>query len=333
MNSSHVEITIVIPNWNGHKWLPDCLDALQRQTFRNFRTVIIDNGSVDGSVEWVKQHHPGIRLMELGENTGFAHAVNIGIQSADSPYVALLNTDTEADPAWLDNLYRALRDSDESVGAVCGKMLMKSRPDRIENAGDTLSWQFAAEKRGYNQLAHLYNQAEEVISCCAGAALYRKSFLDKTSGFDRNFFAYLEDIDLGLRGRLMGYRYKYEPSAIVLHQGHGSGMPSAWYVRLTTANRLRLLFKNTPGHLILRRFHSILYGQWYFLVCQRRPIATLSGYLDFIMAMPQVLRQRRVIRASSKISSDEIDALLLPKMCQPGLFKAIINRIIRKATP
>ena len=330
MNNAKPEITIVIPNWNGRRWLPDCLDALSRQSFKDAGIIIVDNGSSDGSVAWVKEHHPYVQVMELGRNTGFAYAVNAGIKASTSPLVALLNTDTCAEPAWLEQLHTTMKTAADDIGAVCGKMLKREQPDRVENAGDLLSWQGAAEKRGYGDQAGVWDQASEVFSCCAGAALYRRTFLEKAGLFDDAFFAYLEDIDLGLRGRLMGYRFLYEPSARILHQGHGSELPSSTYVRLTTANRLRLFIKNIPGTLLLRRLPSILYGQWYFLVCNRKPWASALGYLDVLRSLPTLFKQRREIRQLTVIPSPDIVTILSDRMQQPGLCRALIDRLKRK---
>jgi len=327
MNASSPEITIVIPNWNGRRWLPDCLDALSHQTFGNFAVVVVDNGSTDDSCGWLREQHPDVKVIALDQNTGFAHAVNVGIHSCDSPFIALLNTDTRAEPSWLEKLYQALNSADDRVGAVCGKMLKRDQPDTIENAGDLLSWQGAAEKRGNNQSAAAFSEPGEIFSCCAGAALYRRTFFDRVGLFDDSYFAYLEDIDLGLRGRLMGFEYRYIPEALVEHEGHGSAMPSARYVRLTTANRLRLFIKHIPGRLLLRKLPSILYGQWYFLACQRRPVATLLGWFDAMRALPDLVEQRKTIRRSTVLHQHDIRRLLNDRMQQPGLLQAFSQRL------
>lgn len=325
--SSLPDIAIVIPNLNGMRWLADCLDSLGAQTLKPSEILIVDNGSTDDSVAFLRARYPQVHLLEMGRNTGFAAAVNAGIQSTRAPWVALVNTDTRASPEWLAELARALAGHADEVGAVVGMMQWMENPDLVENAGDELSWQGAAEKRGHGLPVTEFTQPGEVFSCCAGAALYRRTFLREVGGFDEHFFAYLEDIDLGLRGRLLGYRYRYVPSARILHHGHGSGMPGPRYVRWTTRNRLALFIKHIPGRLLLRHAHHLLYGQWFFLVCHRRPWSTCGGYLDVLRDWKLLRQQRRDLLARRRISDQEVNSLLKPRMKAPGLWRAAWRRM------
>lgn len=321
------EISVIIPNWNGLRWLPDCLAALRTQSFRDFETVLVDNGSTDGSPEWVRQNAPEVRIIELGRNTGFAGAVNAGIRATAAPLVALLNTDTRVDSAWLSALRNALAAADGRVGAVCGKLLCMDRPDRIENAGDTLSWQGAAEKRGHGESSDRWDAPGEIFSVCAGAVLYRRAFFDAVGLFDESFFAYLEDVDLGLRGRLRGWTFRYEPRALALHEGHGSGLPSARYVRLITANRIRLLLKNLPGRMLFRHAGALLYGQFYFGLLYRQPGAVLAGYADVLRDARALRAARREQRAARSCPDSEIERWIAPRMSAPGLLEAARRRL------
>lgn len=321
------DIALIIPNFNGMRWLPGCLESLSRLTVCAAELVIVDNGSSDGSVGYIRQHAPTARVLELGRNTGFAGAVNAGIRATHSPFVALLNTDTLVDAAWLAELAGALNHAGQEVGGVAGLMQLMEDPARVENAGDELSWQGAAEKRGHGAPIEAFLQPCELFSCCAGAVLYRRTFLEATGGFDESFFAYLEDIDLGLRGRLLGYRYLYIPTARVLHHGHGSGLPGPRYVRWTTRNRLAVFAKNMSAGLLIRHLPSLLYGQWFFLLCHRRPWASFCGWFDFIRAWPHIRRQRREMLARTTLDYEQINGLLKPRMQAPGLFAAIWKRI------
>lgn len=197
---------------------------------RDFDTLLVDNGSSDKSVELVRNNYPDVKVIALPHNTGFAHAANLGIAQTATPHVALLNADTEPFPDWLSNLLEAIESAPAQIGAIASQMLQMDAPDRLDDAGDALSWYGAATKRGHGCPARDYDQRAEIFSPCVGACLYRREFLDKTGSFDPDFFAYLEDVDLGLRGRLMGYRYIYLPTAKVLHKGHGSGTQRARYV-------------------------------------------------------------------------------------------------------
>jgi GT2 family glycosyltransferase len=307
---SEPQVTIVIPCWNNRRWLGGCLDGLQAQHYRDFQVILVDNGSSDGSVAFVKQHYPEIRILSFAKNRGFAPAVNAGIRQTRSEYVALLNTDTIPHPDWLLNLVETMDSSPPDVGSLASKMLKLGDHTIIDDTGDVLSWYGSCRKRGTGESAEMYNEIEEVFSACAGAALYRRSFLEEMGGFDDSFTSYLEDVDLGLRGRLLGYRCLYVPTAKILHQVHGSGLVRSRYVYLITRNRLTLLFKNIPLALLLKHSWTLLYGQVYFFLVYKRPFHSLAGTLSFLLALPRILRQRRTIQRQRKISCEALETML-----------------------
>jgi len=312
-------VTVIIPVWNGAAWLPACLRALETQSFRDFAVIAVDNGSTDNSRGLIRARCPQALLIAFERNRGFAAAVNAGIRQSSSDYIALLNMDAQPRPDWLLNLVRVMDASGPEIGSLASRMLSMTNPAVADDCGDSLSWQGAAGKLGHGQSSDLFNQAGEVFSACAGAALYRRTLLEALGGFDERFFAYLEDVDLGLRARLRGYRCLFVPAAEVLHQGHGGGMPHAFYVRLMTRNRLLLMFKNIPARLLFRHALSLLYGQWYFFVMFRRPFAALAGYCSFLMNLPYLLRERRRILNNAVISLQQLDKLLTPTMNEPPL--------------
>lgn len=320
-------VTIVIPNWNTQHWLPGCLAGLQAQTYRNFRVIMVDNGSTDNSVAWVQQHYPEVEIIAFAENRGFAVAVNAGIRQAATEYIALLNVDTVPQPQWLAELVKTMAESPAEIGALASKMLSLGNPGVIDDAGDTLSWYGSARKRGLGQPAEHYTEPIEVFSVCAGAALYRRTFLEETRGFDESFGSYLEDIDLGLRGRLLGYRYLYVPTAPILHQSHGAGLVRSRYVYLMMRNRLALLVKSIPLALFLKHGYTLLFGQFYFLLVYKKPFHAVAGIFSFLAALPQILRQRRLIQHGKKISNEALDPMLSDQLGEPSLRNIIKARL------
>ena len=227
--------------------------------------------------------------------------------------------DTLPRPDWLASLVRAMDASAPDVGALASKMLAMADPAVVDDCGDSLAWQGSAAKRGHGQGAAEFERGGDIFSPCAGAALYRKSFLDELGSFDECFFAYLEDVDLGLRGRLRGYRYLFVPSAEVLHQGHGGGLPKARYVRLMTRNRILLLLKNLPARLLFRHARSLLYGQVYFFIAYRRPLAALAGYCSILPLLPHIVQERCRVQKNLKITLAQVEQLLTPTMNEPTL--------------
>lgn len=246
------EITVVIPNYNGTKYLAECLTALasQESDTPEFDVVVVDNGSTDGSVELLKELEttaPNMRTIFLEENTGFDYAVNVGIQACNTPYVILLNNDTKVKTRFIKGLYGAIQ-KDEKIFSVSSKMLMWDRPDLIDDAGDgycVLGWAYS---RGKGKCAEAYDTPKEIFAACAGAAIYRRSVFDEIGLFDELHFAYLEDIDIGYRARIHGYRNFYEPSAEVLHYGSASSGSryNEWKTRLASANSVYIIGKNMP---------------------------------------------------------------------------------------
>lgn len=213
--------SIVIPNWNGLRWLPGCLEAIAAQTLAPGEVIVVDNGSTDGSVEYLGASHPDVQVIGLGVNTGFAHAVNVGLRAARGDEVALLNTDVVLDPDWLERVAGALQ-RDAAAASVACKMLWLEDRRYVDDAGDVLRRDGAADQRGRFGLDDgRWDSAGEVFGACAGAALYRRGAVLAAGGFDERFFAYLEDVDLALRLRLAGWRCRYEP-AVALHAGQGS---------------------------------------------------------------------------------------------------------------
>lgn len=243
------KVTVVIPNYNGIKYIKDCLESLyaQKEGTCAFQVLVVDNGSTDGSVEFARENFPQTQWILLPENTGFCHAVNVGIQAAGTPYVILLNNDTRVYDGFVEGLYQAIEKKPD-IFSVSARMLMWDRPELLDDAGDrycALGWAYA---RGKGRRAADYESSVEVFSACGGAAIYRKSVFEEIGLFDELHFAYLEDLDIGYRARIYGYHNYYEPSAQVLH--FGSASTGSRYnprkTELSSANNIYVIGKNMP---------------------------------------------------------------------------------------
>lgn len=243
------KITIVIPNHNGMRFLKDCLDAAlnQEKGTPEYEILVVDNGSTDGSVSFLREGYPQVRVEELSENTGFCHAVNVGIRLVETPYVILLNNDTKVRGGFVKALYEAI-DREKNAFSVSARMLMWDRPERMDDGGDrycALGWAYA---RGRGKQARDYSRRCQVFSACGGAAVYRKSIFEEIGYFDEEHFAYLEDLDIGYRARIYGYRNYYEPTAEVIHYGSASSGSryNEWKTALASANNIYVVGKNMP---------------------------------------------------------------------------------------
>lgn len=243
------KVTVVIPNYNGMRFLKECLDSVLQQEAGTpaYEVLVVDNGSTDGSLEFLREQYPQVRVEALPENTGFCHAVNVGIQCSRAPYVILLNNDTKVKSKFIKSLYCAIENQKKAF-SVSAKMLMWDRPELLDDAGDrycVLGWAYA---RGKGKPAELYSQPCEIFSSCGGAAVYRKSVFEEIGLFDEEHFAYLEDLDIGYRARIYGYRSYYEPGAEVIHYGSASSGSryNEWKTSLASANSIYVVGKNMP---------------------------------------------------------------------------------------
>lgn len=309
-SSAAVLVSVIIPNWNGAKLLPKCLSSLGAQSYQNFEIIVIDNGSHDTSVELIERNYPDIKLIKLKENTGFAFACNKGIEASKARYVVLLNTDTQARPTWLQALVGSMEQQPKEVACISSKMLNMANSLVMDDAGDYLTWRGAAFKRGNGQPADQFTRSQEIMLPCAGAALYRRAVLVEMDGFDDRFFAYLEDVDLGLRLRLSGYRCWYCAQAEILHVGHGSSIESGLYVFLTTRNRFFVFIKNIPLLLLLKHAPDIIYGWLFFLVVHRGKWMFWRGTFAVIKNIFYLYKQRQKQAQRTILTNTQIDQLL-----------------------
>ncbi|MCZ6508914.1 MAG: glycosyltransferase family 2 protein [Acidobacteria bacterium] len=316
---AELAVDVVVPAWNSKHWLGDCLDALRSQTLPARTIIVVDDASTDGTGDWLAKHAGDLRVAHLDRNRGFAAAANRGLELSTAPLVALLNADTRADAGWLEALAGHLARAPQSVGFAASRILQLRAPDRIDSAGDQFSCYGSALKRGRGDDSKNWSRPDTVLSACAGAALYRRKMLDEIGSFDESFESYLEDVDLGMRARLAGYTCLFVPSARVLHQGGGSGLPRPRYVRLMTANRVATILRNFPGSVLRRHWLRLLWGQWYFLLAYRRPWHSALGYVSLLRRLGTILRRRRSTQASRRVSSDEFEGSLARDLGEPPL--------------
>jgi GT2 family glycosyltransferase len=245
-------VSVIIVNWNGRHLLGECLDSLLVQRFRDFEIIVVDNGSQDGSVEYVRERYPSVRLVVLPENTGFAGGNNAGIRIARGNYVALLNNDTRTDPDWLASLAREAETS-PAMGMWASKILSYDQPDIIDNVGLLIYRDGLARGKGRLERDRgQYDTKQEALFPSGCAALYRRSMLDEVGLFDEDFFAYADDVDLGLRARLAGWGCSYVPAAKVYHRySSSSSTYSPFKAFLVERNRIWVLLKYYPAELVL----------------------------------------------------------------------------------
>ena len=244
-------ISVIIVNWNGKHHLEECLSSLAKQTIKNFEIIFIDNGSTDQSSAFVNRNFPGVKIVALKKNEGFCRANNIGLKHASGEFVALLNNDTRVEANWLEELAKAMV-CDPTIAICASCMVSYHKPDFVDTAGDGYDICGVGFKMGNRRPVSEYRQQRKIFGACAGAALYRRSIIDRIGFFDEDFFAVGEDIDLSFRARLSGFRCVYVPSAVVYHKvGETIGSKSDLLLYYSRRNIEYTYFKNMPLPLLL----------------------------------------------------------------------------------
>ena len=256
-----MEVSVVIPNYNGLAYLEGVLSSLECQSMKNFEVILVDNGSTDGSCAFVASQYSWVHIIALSENFGFSRAVNEGIKAARAPYVLLLNNDTEVEPDFLKEMTEGLQRHKKAFSCQA-KMLQFHDREKMDDGGNyycALGWAFAG---GKGKSAKHYDKEKKIFSSCAGAAIYRKKIFEKIGYFDDEHFAYLEDLDVGYRARIYGYENWYIPGAVVYHVGSGTSGSryNQFKIRYSSRNNIYMIYKNMPFLQIILNLPFLLVG-------------------------------------------------------------------------
>jgi GT2 family glycosyltransferase len=315
------KVTIIIPNYNGVQHLTYCLPFVISQTYPNFEIVLVDNGSTDNSISFIKQHFPQIQLIANKSNLGFAEANNLAIQATTAPYIVTLNNDTLVKDNWLSEMMNVAQ-SQAKVGMVACKILNLRYHHLMDSAGMDIDQAGMAWNR-YNNLPNNPTETEpyEVFCPNGAAALYKRAMLEETGLFDEAFFAYCEDMDLGWRGRLMGWQCLYVPTAIVYHYHSATSKQGSKFKRyLISRNRIWTVIKNYPDiwfNLPQLVFYDTL--ALVYRIIKEKKLTPLYGRVAIIPQLKKMLQQRQIIQCKRTVTTQQLKALMLPSV---NLFKA-----------
>jgi len=328
-----IETAVIIVNWNGKKFLKDCFDSLQNQSYKNFKIILADNGSRDDSVDFVERHYSETEIMRLEKNTGFCFGNNVGIKKAladpNIKYIITLNNDTLADSKYLEELVECA-ENHESVGSVQPKILNFYNQDEIDCLGITLAPDGTAHNRGYQEVdSGQYEKEVEIFGANGTAGLFTRAALEKTAlpgdnFFDNDHFAFYEDVDLAWRMRLAGFSAYFCPKARIFHVHSGTaGKASLFKAYYLHRNYFFTVFKNYPAGIMIKvlakRFLS--YVRLVFNVFRKKKKETefVEGYNKFqvagvilkawgsvIINFPEIIKKRKIIQKNRRAGSGEI---------------------------
>jgi len=311
-------ISVVIPNWNGASFLPVCLDSLKSQSFRDFEVIVVDNGSTDNSRDLLASKYKWVRVVPLGKNEGFAGGCNHGISSSHGRWVILMNNDTEAHKDWLKNIAVAIKNKPE-YSFFATKILRFDKRDILDGTGDFISRSLFVFRFGqFDTDQGQYDGLGEIFSPCGASAVYRKTMLDDIGLLDEDFFAYLEDIDLGMRAHISGYKGFFIPDAVIYHIGGASTdseQMSPWVYKQNIRNMFLILFKDIPFPVFLICIPSMIFwhsAHLFYVIRRRREL-----FKYYFIALYESLKlyrkmriKRRGILGNKAISNSDLYQLL-----------------------
>jgi len=313
------EVSVIIVNWNGRELLEECLRSLSAQTFRDFEVILVDNGSSDGSAEWVEKNHPEAAVLRLKQNLGFSAGNNAGLKLARGRFIALLNNDTKAEPGWLEALHRGIS-ADQQIAACDSMVLYYDRPDLIWSAGADYTVAGSVSARHHLQPAARMPEKEgssspaDVFVAVACAAIYRKKVIEEIGLFDEDFFNGYEDVDWSFRAHLFGHRIVNQPQAIVRHKVSSTQVHnSPEFVYHGQRNVGAVFLKNMPGWLLFK--YSWLHlayslGSLVYFARAGRLTSFLRAKRDLLGMLPGILRKRKKIQAGRVLETAQVEALL-----------------------
>jgi len=331
-SGSSPTVSIVIVSWNGRHHLETCLTAVAAQQGVDFETIVVDNASADGTADFVAERFPWVRVVRLDRNRGFAGGNNAGVREARGRYVALLNNDTVAEQGWLRALLDGI-DEPSHFLLMASRIVYMHDASIVDSAGDGVLYAGGAFKRAHGARAESVSDTREVFGVCGAACLMPKRVFDELGGFDEDFFFSHEDVDLSYRARLLGYRCRYVPSAIVKHHGGGtSGKASGFAVFHGQRNLEWMYLKNTPGPLLWRTLPGhLLYTGAAALHFARSGsfLAYARGKLAAVAGVPRMLRKRAAVQATRRVDSaalvSQMDRQWLATKLREKRFDAGIN--------
>lgn len=314
-----VRASVIIPNWNGRYLLEDCLLSLSKQSFKNFEIILVDNGSIDDSLEYVESNFPRVRVLKLRKNFGFAKAINEGVEASNAEYVVLLNNDTAVNKNWLESLIECASEHPEVI-SVNSKLLNFYHKKIIDGVGilinevgqaRSIGWQ--EEDRGH------YEKESYIFGATGGASLFKREDFIKLGRFDESYFMYSEEVDLAFRAQFAGFKSIFCPKAIVYHKHKATSKKLLSHIEYWQfRNMTQTIIKDFPASILLKRWRwlKIILVHFNTIFYQLK-----NGYLwppilaDFwiLLHLSQLLKKRREIQKNRKVSDEYIESFFKEK--------------------
>ena len=311
--------SVIIPNWNGKHHLTDCLESLRRQSLQNFEIILVDNGSTDGSAEFIKRNYPEVMLLKLHKNHGFAYGVNAGINASRGEFFVLLNNDTEVVAIWLEQLQAAIKEHPD-VFIFASMLVNYYNRNLIDSAGDGFNLWLGPYKIGELEPFENFRKKKYIFGACGGGGCYKRELFDRIGLFDEDFFAYLEDVDFSFRANWAGFRCLLVPDAVIYHKvaatsGANTRNKNKFDI-MRRRNYLFLIAKNYPVAFLLQYLPLIIALHCLKLLlnlCRGRISVAFMTQWEIVKGLPKMVLKRRAIMARRCITNAEMKSRCIPK--------------------
>lgn len=312
MTQSQPSVDIIIVNYNGLQYIETCLDSLFKTEYPYFSAILVDNGSTDGSMEFVKEKYPQVQLILNNKNLGFGKANTIGMKAGKSDFVAFLNNDTKVDKGWLTPLVATLVENN-SIAAVCSKLLFMENPHVINGVGGGMNYLgYGYDISTYENDDGTFSEARDVFFPTAAACLVRRSAFEEIGGFDKRIFMYHEDVDLGWRFWLSGYRVRCVPASFVFHAFGGTSLKSTnmeFRNNLGLRHALRSLIKNYELRTLVSTL-PVFISLGVRTTVKKKSLEFVKCILWNIGVLPDTIRERLRVQKSRKVSDKDLSSLI-----------------------
>ena len=324
------KVSIIVVNWNGERFLKDCLAALTGQTYPSYEIILVDNGSGDGSVHFTRENFPEVKIVALNENKGFTGGNAAGLETAQGAFIALVNNDARPEKTWLENLIQPML-RDRTIG-ICASKLIFENSRTLNSAGDGLTSAAVGFNRGLGSEAAGFAMPELVFGACGAAVLYRRSMLEEIGFLDEDFFLYDEDTDLNFRAQLTGWKCSYVPTAVAYHLANATSRRlSDLHVYYHTRNLEFVWIKNVPFEIMLRFAHHKVIQELgsfcYLCVRHGKWIPFFRAKRDALKMLRAMLQKRAKIQSRKRVPNRYVRSVLT-SMFTLSFFNQKIKQLI-----
>lgn len=314
LNQGNPKTSIIIPTYNGKHLLKDCLDSLRKQTDQDFEVIVVDNGSTDGTIYFLREQYPKAKIVNLKQKSGFAIPVNAGIMASKGQYIAMINNDVVLDSHFLEILTNKLDQRKEIGFAAC--LMLNKDGIKVDSAGDGFSFWGRAYPIGHGDDPNNYQEEKLVFGASGGASIWRKELLDNVGLLDKDFYAYFEDVDLSFRAQLAGYQCLYVPKAIAYHLGSASFKRDSFKMRLIgNRNKDWVILKNYPLRYLITQSPKLILTKLkscFTDLKQGLIFAHLGANFAMFFSLPKILPKRWQIQKKRTVSNKYLKSIINP---------------------